>query len=97
MRRPTPSNTNSYVGEESSDSTRKSQMVDTRNFKIVVPPAHTQRVYQIRISEISVLASTRENIEYPIFYIHVEPFIVGKLGYISQLNLEEPGQGGQPT
>ncbi len=23
--------------------------------------------------------------EYPIFYIHVEPYIVGKLGYISQL------------
>ncbi len=26
-----------------------------------------------------------EKMEYPIFYIHVEPYIVGKLGYISQL------------
>jgi hypothetical protein len=23
--------------------------------------------------------------EYPIFYIHMEPYIVGKLGYISEL------------
>jgi hypothetical protein len=35
--------------------------------------------YQSRISKIS------EKIECPIFYIHVEPYIVGKLGYISQL------------
>jgi hypothetical protein len=40
--------------------------------------------YQSRISKISVLASTRE-MEYPIFYIHVEPYFVGKLGYIFQL------------
>ena len=26
-----------------------------------------------------------EKMEYPIFYIHVELYIVGKLGYISQL------------
>jgi hypothetical protein len=28
--------------------------------------------------------------EYPIFYINVEQYIVGKLGYIPQLYLEEP-------
>jgi hypothetical protein len=33
------------VQEENLGSTRKSQMVDTRNLKIVVPPAHTQKVY----------------------------------------------------
>jgi hypothetical protein len=39
------SNTYSYVREESLGSTRKSQMVDTRNLKIVVPPAHAQQVW----------------------------------------------------
>ncbi len=37
--------------------------------------------YQSKNFEISVLAKT----EYPIFYIHMDPYIVGKLGYISQL------------
>ncbi len=38
VRRPSPPNTYSYVRDESSGSTRKSQMVDTKNLKIVVPP-----------------------------------------------------------
>jgi hypothetical protein len=41
---------------------------------IILPKLHFQ---------ISVLAL--EKMEYPIFNIHVEPYIVGKLGYISQL------------
>jgi hypothetical protein len=45
VHRPSPPNTYSYVREENSGSTRKSQMVDTRNLKIVVPPAHAQRVF----------------------------------------------------
>ncbi len=44
VRCPSPPNTYSYVREESSGSTRKSQIIDTRNLKIVVPPAHAQRV-----------------------------------------------------
>ncbi len=40
--------------------------------------------YQSRISKLQSQLLL-EKMEYPIFYIHVEPYIVGKLGYILQL------------
>jgi hypothetical protein len=49
--------------------------------KTSVRPKPGPVIWKVPISKVPITVARL----YPIFYIHVEPYIVGKLGYISQL------------